>query len=201
MGEIALIERMIGEIQCRVRRDVEEHGSASQELLDHLHEMQGRLNCLAELRRHYEEAQLQPADDRRRRLDLEVQRRLRELGGLRRHYEDELRRLRDFEEELGRRELRERLRREIDQEIPRDRVIWAPVLGHKLACFLIPANRQEEVIGDFDERYATRWLRMYGPTGAEWCYIWQLALASFPLRGVTLSALVTLVWKLFRGGG
>jgi hypothetical protein len=74
-------------------------------------------------------------------------------------------------------------------------------LGHQLACFLLPIGRQEDVIGDLDECFEKRWLRTLGPTGAKWCYVWQLLRISTALApGAMLSAIGAVIWKLFRSG-
>jgi hypothetical protein len=76
-----------------------------------------------------------------------------------------------------------------------------PALGHKLACFLVPMGRQEEVIGDLDERFNTRWLCTLGPCAARWCYVWHLFRISLTLaRVAVLGALGTFIWKFLRGG-
>jgi hypothetical protein len=41
-----------------------------------------------------------------------------------------------------------------------------PTLGHKLGFFLLPASRQDEVLGDLDERFKKRWLGTLGPRAA-----------------------------------
>jgi hypothetical protein len=79
--------------------------------------------------------------------------------------------------------------------------ISPPALGHKLACFLVPIDRQEEVLGDLDERFNARWLHTLGPTGARWCYVWNLFRLSLALaRVATLGAFGAFIWRYFRGG-
>jgi hypothetical protein len=59
---------------------------------------------------------------------------------------------------------------------------------------------QEEVIGDLDERFNTRWLCTLGPRAARWCYVLHLLRISLTLaRGAVLGALGTFIWKFLRG--
>jgi hypothetical protein len=53
-----------------------------------------------------------------------------------------------------------------------------PGFGQRLACFLLPADRQEDVLGDLEERYRNRWLRTLGPSGAWWCFVWHVLISS-----------------------
>jgi hypothetical protein len=68
------------------------------------------------------------------------------------------------------------------------------------ACFLVPMHRQEDVIGDLDERFNQRWLTTLGPNGAKWCYIWNLVRASLAVRAAVFGMVGSLIWKALRGG-
>jgi len=73
-----------------------------------------------------------------------------------------------------------------------------PSLGVGLALFLLPANRQDEVLGDLHELYVTRWLPKLGPRKANWCYAWHVILSSTILLRIFggLSCLGGL-WRFF----
>jgi len=66
----------------------------------------------------------------------------------------------------------------------------SPRSARKLASFLIPANRQDEVIGDIAELYHREWLPLLGPNGARWCSIWNVITASVALRRIAITAAV-----------
>ncbi len=66
----------------------------------------------------------------------------------------------------------------------------SPKSARKLASFLIPASRQDEVIGDITELYHGEWLPLLGPTGARCCSVWNVITASVALRRIAITAAV-----------
>ncbi|MEC4591611.1 hypothetical protein VPG91_11485 [Nitrospirillum amazonense] len=72
----------------------------------------------------------------------------------------------------------------------------APVWGEVILSFFCPVSRQEEVIGDLQEFYETRWLPRLGPRWACFVYLWHCCSISarFAKDGV-LAGIVKAVGK------
>jgi Bacterial sugar transferase len=69
-----------------------------------------------------------------------------------------------------------------------------PKCAQRLLFWLLPLDRQEELIGDLDEKYRTKLLPDYGCREADLWYWWQTIRSIAPLLRRTL-----LRWSLFAG--